>query len=322
MRTAVNPNGVLLSGGREQATITPPETEPVRRPAAPSLSALFSSTRRLDLNLSLIVFLVLVIGVLYASVLFRLSLDWWNDPDYGHGMLVPIFSAYVIWTSLRSYGPLPWQPARSGLAVVFVAMALLTAGFFGAELFLSRVSFLVLLAGLVLALAGRPLLTAVRFPLFYLLFMIPLPQIIYNQITFPLQLFTSRLASDCLRIVGIPVLREGNLVFVPHYSLEVAQACSGIRSLMSLVALSVAYGYFAEKRLWARIALAGFMVPVAIFCNGIRVFGSGLLGNYFGPELAEGFFHAFSGWLIFITAAFLMFFLHAMLKKRMLNRHD
>jgi exosortase len=286
------------------------------------LSTLAASPAR-RLNFWLVVILALATGALYAPVLVRLSQDWWSDPDYGHGMLVPIFSGYVIWQGLSSYRSLPWRPARLGLFVIFVALALLAAGLFGAELFLSRVSFLVLVAGSVLALAGRPLLSAVRFPLLYLLFMIPLPRIIYNQITFPLQLFTSRLAADCLRLAGIAVLREGNLVFVPHYSLEVAQACSGIRSLLSLVALAVAYGYLAETRLWVRLALAILMVPMAIFCNGLRVFGSGFLGNSFGPELAEGFFHAFSGWLIFLTAAFLMLAVHgafATLRKKRRTR--
>ncbi len=290
---------------------------------SPTLATLFASPPR-GPNFWLVVILAVATGALYAPVLVRLSQDWWSDPDYGHGMLVPIFSGYLIWRGIRSYGSLPWRPARLGLFVIFAALGLLAAGLFGAELFLSRVSFLVLVAGIVLALAGRPLLSAIRFPLLYLLFMIPLPRIIYNQITFPLQLLTSRLAADCLRLAGIAVLREGNLVFVPHYSLEVAQACSGIRSLMSLVALAVAYGYFAETRVWVRIALAAFMVPVAIFCNGLRVFGAGFLGNSFGPELAEGFFHAFSGWLIFLSAAFVMFAMHgafatAMKKSRSRN---
>jgi exosortase len=319
VRTVVNPESVFISSGCQEATGPSLEQQYPQLATAPSLSAVVPSPPR-GLNFWLVAVLVTVTGALYAPVLFRLSQDWWSDPDYGHGMLVPIFSAYVIWRGIGSYGSLPWRPARTGLAVIYVALGLLAAGLFGAELFLSRVSLLVLIAGIVLALAGRPLLSAIRFPLLYLLFMIPLPRIIYNQITFPLQLFTSRLAADCLRLAGIAVLREGNLVFVPHYSLEVAQACSGIRSLMSLVALAVAYGYFAERRLWVRIALAILMVPVAILCNGFRVFGSGFLGNSFGPELAEGFFHTFSGWLIFLTAALVMFSMHgaftAALKKR------
>lgn len=244
--------------------------------------------------------------VLYAPVLGRLVQDWVEDPDYAHGFLVPPFAAYILWRQRSRWNAAIWKPANFGLPVMLGGVGLLIAGTLGAELFISRFSLLVLLAGMVLFLAGWLRLRAVAFPLGYLIFMIPLPALIYYQVTFPLQLLTSRFAAECLRILSVPVLREGNLLYVPNYSFEVAQACSGIRSLLSLIALAVAYAHVVEPRWWARLVLVALMVPIAVVSNGFRVLGAGLLGYLVGPEWAEGFFHSFSGWLIFVAATVLM----------------
>jgi len=150
----------------------------------------------------------------------------------------------------------------------------------------------------------------VSLPLVFLVLMIPLPALIYNQVTFPLQLLASRLASNSLELFGVPVLREGNVLVLPNYSLEVVEACSGIRSLMSLIALAVAYGYFVEKRLWARITLVVLMLPIAVASNALRVVGAGVVTYFWGPQYAEGFFHFFQGWLIFVSAVACMIFVH------------
>jgi exosortase len=150
----------------------------------------------------------------------------------------------------------------------------------------------------------------VAFPLVFLVMMIPLPAIIYNQVTFPLQLLASRLSSNCLQLIAIPVLREGNVLILPNYSLEVVEACSGIRSLMSLIALAIAFGYFVEKRLWARITLVVLMVPIAVASNALRVLGAGVVTYLWGPRWAEGFFHSFQGWLIFVSAVACMLLAH------------
>ena len=141
----------------------------------------------------------------------------------------------------------------------------------------------------------------------YLIWMIPLPVIIYNQITFPLQLIASRLATSWLELVHVPVLRDGNILVMSNYSLEVVEACSGIRSLMTLMALAVAYGYLVSPQRWVRYVLAALMVPIAIITNAIRIMGAGILAHRFGPAAAEGFLHEFSGWAIFLVALVLMF---------------
>ncbi len=256
-----------------------------------------------------------LVVLLYAGVLKALVGQWWGDPDYGQGFLVPLFSGYVVWRQREQWRKTESKPANFGLLVMVGAVVLLLAGSLGAELFTSRVSLLALLAGMILFLAGWKMLRTVSFPLAFLLLMIPIPVIIYNQITFPLQLLASRFATFWLEVVQVPVLREGNVLILPNYSLEVVEACSGIRSLMTLITLAIAYGYLLEPRRWVRYALVILMIPIAIVSNAIRIMGTGVLTYRFGPKAAEGFFHEFSGWVIFLAALILMFASHAILKR-------
>jgi len=259
--------------------------------------------------------LIGLVGILYAGVLKILVGQWWNEPDYGHGFLVPLFSGYVVWRQRERLFKTESKPANFGLLVMVGAVVLLLVGSLGAELFTSRISLLVLLAGMILFLVGWKVLRALSFPLAFLLLMIPIPAVIYNQITFPLQLIASRFATFWLELVQVPVLREGNVLILPNYSLEVVEACSGIRSLMTLITLAVAYGYLVEPRRWVRYSLVILMIPIAIVSNAIRIMGTGVLTYRFGPKAAEGFFHEFSGWVIFLAALILMFVSHAILKR-------
>jgi exosortase len=248
-----------------------------------------------------------LILLLYAAVIKSLVEQWWTDADYGHGFFVPLFSGYILWHTRERWTKVEIRPSNFGFVVIVGAIALLLLGSLGAELFTGRFSLLVLLAGMILFLAGWKMLRAVSFPLGYLIWMIPMPVIIYNQITFPLQLIASRLATAWLELAQVPVLRDGNILIMSNYSLEVVEACSGIRSLMTLMALAVAYGYLVSPRRWVRYVLAAFMVPIAIVTNAIRIMGAGLMAHRFGPAAAEGFLHQFSGWAIFLVALLLMF---------------
>jgi exosortase len=259
--------------------------------------------------------LLSLVVLMYGSVLKALILQWWSDPDYSHGFFVPLFSGYVLWRQRERWMRSTIKPSNSGFLVMLGAVGLLLVGSLGAELFTSRFSLLVLLAGMILFLAGWKVLWAVSFPLSFLAFMIPIPVIIYNQITFPLQLMASRLATFWLELVQVPVLRDGNVLILSNYSLEVVEACSGIRSLMSLIALAVAYGYLSESRRWVRCALVISMVPSAILTNALRIMGAAVLAHRFGPTAAEGFLHQFSGWVIFLVALFLMFASHWILRR-------
>lgn len=251
-----------------------------------------------------------VLGWLYASVLGHLAAQWWHDPNYSHGFFVPVFSLFVVWSERDRMRRLPLEPSWSGLLVLAFALAVLTAGILGAELFLSRFSFLLAIAGLVVLIYGWNHFRAVFFAWLFLLFMIPIPAIVFNQITFPLQLLASRAAADTLPLLGVPVLREGNIIQLPAMALEVAEACSGIRSLMSLATLAIIYGYLLETRTSIRVTLALASIPIAVIANSLRIIGTGLLVQYWDPDKAQGFFHAFSGWLIFVVSLVLLFLLH------------
>jgi exosortase len=269
---------------------------------------------RLELSLPKGLVIAGLVAGLYGPVLIRMIVQWWQDPDYSHGLVVPLFVGYVVYQRRYQLRQVPLdEPSNRGLPLMVGAIGLLIAGSLGAELFVARFSLLFLLAGMLLFFAGWKMLRAVAFPLAFLALMIPLPAIIYNQVTFPLQLLASRLSSGGLELVGVPVLREGNVLVLPNYSLEVVEACSGIRSLMSLIALAVAYGYFAEKRQWARITLVVLMLPIAVASNSMRVMGAGVLTYWFGPQAAEGFFHLFQGWLIFVSAVACMLLVHWLL---------
>jgi len=252
--------------------------------------------------------------LLYAPVLRGLAVQWTTDPDYSFGFFVPMFSGYILWRQRGRLLDKETRPSNFGLLVMIGAICLLLLGSLGAELFTTRFSLLVLLSGMILFLLGWEVLRMVSFPLAFLTFMIPIPAIIYNQITFPMQLLASRLASSWLELVQVPVLRNGNILVLSSYSLEVVEACSGVRSLMTLISLAFAYGYLVESRRWVRCVLALLMVPSAIVTNAIRVTIVGILAHKFGPATAEGFLHLFSGWLIFLSALVLLFLFHRTLR--------
>ena len=247
---------------------------------------------------------------IYAPVLIHLVRQWERDPNYSHGFFVPAFSLFVIWSERERLRALPLRPSWSGLLVLAVAVAILTAGTLGAELFLSRCSLLLAIGGLIVLMLGWSHLRAVLFPWLFLLLMIPIPTIVFNQITFPLQLLASRAAAAILPLLGVPVLREGNIIQLPAMALEVAEACSGIRSLMSLATLAIIYGYLLEQRVSLRVVLALASIPIAVLANSARIVGTGLLVQYWDPEKAQGFFHTFSGWLIFVVSLILLFLTH------------
>jgi exosortase len=180
----------------------------------------------------------------------------------------------------------------------------------GAEIFLARLSLLIVLAGLIVLFLGWSFFRAVLFPWAFLVLMIPIPAIVFNQITFPLQLLASKVASTVLPWLGVPVLREGNVMVLPAMALEVADACSGIRSLMSLATLAVIYGYLMERSTALRVLLALASLPIAVAANSLRVVGTGLLVQYWDPDKAQGFFHEFQGWLMFVASLVMLYLLH------------
>jgi exosortase len=242
------------------------------------------------------------IAWVYGGIMVSLGRQWANDDNYSHGFFVIPLAAFFAWERRDALRRALRRPSAAGLFVIGLSLLLLIAGRLGAELFLTRVSLVGVLVGITLYLWGREHLRLLAFPLAFLLLMIPLPAIIFNQIAFPLQLLASQVGETAIAAAGIPVLREGNVLQLPTRDLEVAQACSGIRSLVSLIMLAIVLGYFTERRTGARVLIALAAVPIAIAANAARVAGTGLASELISPAAAEGFFHTFSGWLVFVVA--------------------
>ena len=260
-----------------------------------------------------LLFLAVLVGWLYYPILLRLVHQWWHDPNFSHGFFVPAFSLFVLWQNRSRLAVLPRRPSWWGLPILVVALGVLALGDLGAELFLSRFSLLLVLAGLIILFFGWSYFRAVLFPWAFLILMIPLPAIVINQVTLPLQLLASKIAAAVLRFCGVPVLREGNVLHLPRIDLEVAEACSGIRSLVSLATLAVIYGYLMETRIGIRVALVLASLPIVVAANSLRIVGTGLLAQYWDPAKALGFYHEFEGWLIFVASLIMLYLVHKFL---------
>lgn len=254
-----------------------------------------------------LVVLFVSFGVLYAHVAAKLVHDWSTNENYSHGFLIVPIAAYLAWERRAALREAHTNPSFGGLVLVVLSLGVLLGGVLGAELFLTRVSILGVIAGTVAFALGWRHLKIVAFPIAFLLLMIPIPAIVFNQVAFPLQLLASRSGEAVLSALQIPVLREGNVIILSNTTLEVAEACSGIRSLVSLLTLAIVYGYFTEPRAWARVALALASIPVAIAVNGFRVAGTGVAAHYYGPAAAQGFLHEFAGLFMFAAAFALLF---------------
>lgn len=262
-----------------------PHLSPSRYPAAAAVLVVAAAT-----------------GWLYADAFPALVRQWANDEDYSHGFFVIPLAAYFAWERRDFLRRAPFEQSTLGLGIIAFSLFCYVAGQFGSELFLTRVSLVGVLGGLILFLAGWQHLRILVFPLGFLLLMVPLPAIIFNQVAFPLQMLASQVGEAVISAAGVPVLREGNVLLLPGRALEVAEACSGIRSLMSLLMLAIVLGYFTEPRAGARVAIAVAAVPIAVVANATRVAGTGLASYWISPAAADGFFHTFSGWLMFVVA--------------------
>ncbi len=252
--------------------------------------------------------------ILYYRVAIKLVSDWYNLPDYSHGFLVPLFAAFLIWDKRKVLRATPVKQTWAGIPLVIFSIVVLILGIYGVELFTSRISFILLMAGLIWTFFGWAMLRELRFPLLVLVLAIPFPAIVFNQITFPLQLLASRIASDILPLLGVPTLHEGNIIELPVMKLEVAEACSGIRSLMSLFTLAVFYGYFLERTTTRRVILALASIPIAVTANVVRIVGTGLCVQYWDPDKALGFFHEFSGWVMFVVSLACLYVVHRIMR--------
>jgi exosortase len=250
-----------------------------------------------------------LLAAAYFPILRKLVDQWATDDDVSHGFIVMPVAAYVAWQRKDALLSLERSSSVWGLVLIVWAGVQAYLGTIAAELFLQRTAFLEALVGLMLYLGGWPLLKELLFPLCLLPFMIPIPAVIYNQITFPLQLFASQVAEVVLNFIGIPVLRDGNVLELASQKLSVAEACSGIRSLLSLTFMSLVFAYFTDGKVWMRWVLFFATIPIAILANAGRVTITGMLSEV-NPELAHGFFHTLEGWIIFLIALAMLLPVH------------
>ncbi len=257
--------------------------------------------------------LCLLTGWLYAPMALPLIRQCWQDPNYTYGLFVPVFSLLLLWEDRKRLAQLPLRPAWSGLVIFLVAILALLAGEASSEFFLPRASLLLLLVGLIVFLAGWEHLSAAAFPLAFLVVMLP-SATIASQLTFPLQIVSSKLATVLLMGVGVPAAREGNIILLHAARLGVTEACSGIRFLFSLVTLAVIYGYFAESRNSVRVILALAAAPISVLANALRIAATGFVVQHWGVERAEGTLHLLSGWLVFLGSLAMIFALHRLLR--------
>jgi exosortase len=245
----------------------------------------------------------------YAPILYRMAVQWSTDEDMGHGFFVPIVAGFIAWQRRGTLLSIPRESNGWGLALVIFAAFQALAGNLGAELFTARLAFVIALFGVILYLGGKAWVKALLLPLALMLFMIPIPQIIYARLTLGLQILASQLGETLIGWMGIPVIRTGNLLELPSQTLDIVDACSGIRSLVSLLFLSQVYAYFAEKRTWMRWALLVATVPIAIAANGIRVATTGLLSEV-NTKLARGAYHEMEGYIVFAVALVALLITH------------
>jgi exosortase len=256
-----------------------------------------------------------ILATLYATIFPGLVEDWSHDPNYSHGFLVPLIAAWFAWQRRDELQTAAVRPSNWGFAVILAALALLVVGIAGTEYFTQRISLVLLIAGIVLYWFGWEVFKVLALPIGFLAFMVPLPYIVYDTIAFPMKLFVAKFSVLSLKAMGVIVWREGNIIQFTNTTLEVADACSGLRSLMSLFALAVTYAFISQKAIIKRTLIVLAAVPIAIITNMIRVIVTGFLAQYYGAAAAEGFFHEFAGFTVFTLAMVMLLAFGGLLRK-------
>ncbi|MBP9944251.1 MAG: exosortase/archaeosortase family protein [Desulfomicrobium sp.] len=260
-------------------------------------------------------FFVVLLGVVYHAIVLDMILDWKKDDNYSHGFLVPFIAGYLVYMRKDEFLAAEVRPVGAGLGLIGFGLVMLWLGWLATEYFTMRSSMVVILAGSVLYLLGWRVFKILLAPLTYLLLMVPIPYIVYDAAAFPLKLFVTKASVLSMKALGIVVWQEGNILMFPNITLEVADACSGLRSIMSLLALGAAYAFVLHSKTRDRVILIFSTLPIAVFTNCLRVIATGILAQYFGSAAAEGFFHEFAGLFVFGAAVAMFVALGSVLKR-------
>lgn len=239
--------------------------------------------------------------VLYAGVVGEMARAWMNEAGASHGMLIPPLVAVIVWTGRDRMLAAPVEPDSRGLALLVPAALLYIVGRLGAEFFLTRVSLIVYITAFIWTFWGKARLSALKFPLLLLATMIPIPQLIYKAVAGPLQLFASTAATQLAQVVGITVFQDGNVIHLAGMTLGVEEACSGMHSISALMVGALLLAFLQLERGWLRVLLFLSSFPIAIAANVLRVTGTAILADHWAA-IAMGFYHYFSGWVVFLAA--------------------
>ena len=299
--------------------------QPINTPSTQSnfIGKLFGNGFQLKSRIFSYIQLLILISsflILFNHTIIELVKDWSTNANYSHGFLVPFISAYMIWRKKKELISLPLTPNNWGLFIIVMGMMMHIVGNIGAELFIMRSAIIFTILGLAIYFTGAKITKKIIIPIAYLTFMIPLPAIIWNKIAFPLQIFASNIAEMVIQLLGIPILREGNILYLTNTILEVADACSGLRSLITLLALSAAFAYISGHSKIKKWILLISAIPIAILVNIIRLILTASLADHFSAKIAQGFLHEFSGLVIYILALIMLGSLHVALLK--INRKN
>ena len=257
-----------------------------------------------SVHAAVVVAIALVVALFaFSDALFELVKRWVGQEEYSHGFLIPVVSAWLLWTRRQALRDSVGDPSWAGAIIILLAIAMHIVGQYSSIFILSQLGFIFVLIGLVLAVGGYSLLKVTFVPIVFLVFAIPIPYFIESKLTLQLQLISSQLGVDVIRLFQIPVYLEGNVIDLGYYKLQVVEACSGLRYLYPLLGLSFLAAYLFQAPFWQRLVVFLSGIPITIGMNGLRIGMVGVTVDRWGTQMAEGVLHFFEGWIIFVACA-------------------
>lgn len=259
--------------------------------------------------------LLLVWAAVFSPVVPAMVGTWLNHSDNSHALLVPLIAMYFVWIKREELGRIEISGSAVGWLFLAVTLVVYLVSFVGGIAVFARLMIVFSLFGLLWSCMGWQVVRVLAFPLGFLVFMVPVPDSVLGMVSFPLQLLATKIAAGAIQFCSIPVYREGNMLYFVHAQLEVAEACSGIRSIISLTMLSVIFAHLSGNGWWRKALLIFSAIPIAMLANILRVSGTGILAHFFGNKVARGFLHEFSGLAVFVFGLVLLFLVFNLLNR-------